>query len=110
MSAPVGPYTPIVRAGDWLIVSGPIGVADRALFEFLVLEGAQAGLSWRTVLSKRERYREVFAGFDIEAVAGFGATDVERLLGDAGIIRNRAKVDSAIGNARAALTLPDGLG
>src|SRR5213595_199664 len=83
---------------------------DRALFEFLVLEGAQAGLSWRTVLSKRERYREVFAGFDIEAVPGFGATDVERLLGDAGIIRNRAKVDSAIGNARAALTLPDGLG
>jgi DNA-3-methyladenine glycosylase I len=83
---------------------------DRTLFEFLVLEGAQAGLSWRTVLAKRDRYREVFAGFDIATVAAFGDEDVARLLGDAGIIRNRAKVTSAVGNARAVLALPDGLG
>jgi DNA-3-methyladenine glycosylase I len=82
---------------------------ERTLFEFLVLEGAQAGLSWRTVLAKRDRYREVFAGFDIATVAAFDDADVARLLGDAGIIRNRAKVQSAIGNARAALSLPDGL-
>jgi DNA-3-methyladenine glycosylase I len=83
---------------------------ERTLFEFLVLEGAQAGLSWRTVLNKRDRYREVFAGFDVGAVAAFTDDDVARLLADAGIIRNRAKVESAIGNARAALALPDGLG
>jgi DNA-3-methyladenine glycosylase I len=82
---------------------------DRTLFEFLVLEGAQAGLSWRTVLNKRERYREVFAEFDIDAVAALGDDDVSRLLGDSGIIRNRAKIESTIGNARAAQALPDGL-
>src|SRR5262245_34636701 len=82
---------------------------DHTLFEFLVLEGAQAGLSWRTVLSKRDRYREVFAGFDIERVAAFTEDDVTRLLADPGIIRNRAKIESTIGNARAALELPDGL-
>jgi DNA-3-methyladenine glycosylase I len=82
---------------------------DRTLFEFLVLEGAQAGLSWRTVLNKRDRYREVFAGFDIDAVAAFDDSDVARLLADPGIIRNRAKVASTIGNARAARALPDGL-
>jgi DNA-3-methyladenine glycosylase I len=80
---------------------------DRTLFEFLVLEGAQAGLSWRTVLNRRDRYREAFAGFDLERVAAFTDDDVARLLGDAGII---AKVESAVGNARAALELPDGLG
>jgi DNA-3-methyladenine glycosylase I len=82
---------------------------ERTLFEFLVLEGAQAGLSWRTVLNKRERYREVFAGFDIDAVAAFSDADVARLLADPGIIRNRAKIESAVGNARAVRTLPDGL-
>jgi DNA-3-methyladenine glycosylase I len=76
---------------------------DRTLFEFLVLEGAQAGLAWITVLRKRERYREVFHGFDPERVARMGAADVRRLLGDPGIIRNRAKIESAVGNARAFL-------
>jgi DNA-3-methyladenine glycosylase I len=79
---------------------------ESALFEFLTLEGAQAGLSWRTVLNKRARYREVFAGFDVDAVAGFGDADVARLLDDAGIIRNRAKVAATIGNARAVRELP----
>lgn len=76
---------------------------DRRLFEFVVLEGAQAGLSWRTILNKREAYRSAFAGFDPEAVATFDSTDEARLLVDAGIVRNRAKVASAITNARAYL-------
>ena len=75
------------------------------LYEFLVLEGAQAGLSWQTVLRKRERYRALFAGFDPARVARFGASDVARLLQDPGIIRNRAKIQSAIQNARALLAL-----
>lgn len=78
---------------------------ERVLFEFLLLEGAQAGLSWQTVLRKRSRYREVFAGFDPERVARFGPEDEARLLADSGIIRNRAKVAAAIGNARALLQL-----
>jgi DNA-3-methyladenine glycosylase I len=73
---------------------------DRKLFEFLVLEGAQAGLSWRTVLRKRENYRRAFHGFDPERVARYGRSEVTRLLSDPGIIRNRAKVESAISNAR----------
>ncbi|MGB3399849.1 MAG: DNA-3-methyladenine glycosylase I [Candidatus Deferrimicrobiaceae bacterium] len=73
---------------------------DRKLFEFLVLEGAQAGLSWRTVLRKREGYRRAFHGFDPERVARYGDKDVARLLSDPGIIRNRAKIESAISNAR----------
>jgi DNA-3-methyladenine glycosylase I len=76
---------------------------DRYLFELLVLEGAQAGLSWSTILHKREGYRRAFAGFEIERVARFGPRDVERLLGDAGIVRNRLKVASAIENARRVL-------
>jgi DNA-3-methyladenine glycosylase I len=76
---------------------------DRHLFEMLVLEGGQAGLSWSTILRKRENYRRAFGGWDREAVAGFGPRDVERLMGDAGIVRNRAKIESAIGNARAAI-------
>jgi DNA-3-methyladenine glycosylase I len=76
---------------------------DTHLFELLVLEGAQAGLSWTTILRKREGYRRAFAGFDAEAVARFGESDVERLLGDPGIVRNRAKVASAITNAQAVL-------
>ena len=73
---------------------------ERHLFELLVLEGAQAGLSWSTILRKREGYRRAFAGFDVERVAAFGPHDVERLLADESIVRNRAKIESAIGNAR----------
>jgi len=76
---------------------------DRHLFELLVLEGAQAGLSWSTILHKREGYLRAFAGFEIERVAGFGPRDVERLLGDARIVRNRLKIESAIENARRVL-------
>ena len=83
---------------------------DRKQFEFLVLEGAQAGLSWRTVLHKREAFRAAFAGFDPEKVARFGARDVGRLLKDAGIIRNRLKIEAAIKNARAFLALREELG
>jgi DNA-3-methyladenine glycosylase I len=78
---------------------------DRTLFEFLTLEGAQAGLSWMTILRKREGYRRAFAGFDPEAVARFTEADVGRLLADASIVRNRAKVASAIANARALLAV-----
>ena len=74
---------------------------ERHLFEMLVLEGAQAGLSWSTILHKREGYSAAFAGFDAVNVARFGARDVERLMGDAGIVRNRLKIESAIANARA---------
>jgi DNA-3-methyladenine glycosylase I len=78
---------------------------ERVLFELLNLEGAQAGLSWSTILRKREGYREAFAGWDVEAIARFGERDVERLLADAGIVRHRGKIESAIGNARATLAL-----
>ncbi|HTO11834.1 MAG TPA: DNA-3-methyladenine glycosylase I [Candidatus Binatia bacterium] len=78
---------------------------DRRLFEFLILEGAQAGLSWITILKKREAYRRAFAGFDPGRVARFGAREARRLLGDAGIVRNRAKVAAAIANARAFLAV-----
>ena len=76
---------------------------DRKLFEFLVLEGAQAGLSWRTILNKRENFRQAFAGFDPVKVAAFDGRTVRRLLDDPGIIRNRRKVESAISNAKALL-------
>lgn len=82
---------------------------DQRLFEKLCLEGFQAGLSWLTILRKREAFRAAFAGFSIPAVAAFGQGDTERLLDDAGIIRNRAKVEATIANARAALDLPGGL-
>ena len=78
---------------------------QRHLFEMLVLEGAQAGLSWSTILRKRANYRKAFAGFEVAKVARFGARDVERLLGDAGIVRNRLKIESAIANARVTLEL-----
>jgi DNA-3-methyladenine glycosylase I len=78
---------------------------DKELFEFLILEGAQAGLSWATVLKKRQRYREVFAGFEPAKIARFSAGRIERLLQDPGIIRNRLKVQSAVRNAKAALEL-----
>ncbi len=77
----------------------------RHLFEMLVLEGAQAGLSWTTILRKRDGYRAAFSGFAPERVAAFGLDDIDRLLLDAGIVRNRAKIESAIDNARAVLAL-----
>ena len=80
---------------------------DRKLFEMLVLEGAQAGLSWITVLRKRENYRRAFDDFAIEKVARYNSQDIERLLGDAGIVRNRLKVESAIKNARNILAVRD---
>lgn len=78
---------------------------ERTLFEFLILEGAQAGLSWITILRKRENYRRAFDGFDPERIARYGDADVARLLGDAGIVRNRLKISAAIDNARATLAL-----
>jgi DNA-3-methyladenine glycosylase I len=83
---------------------------DRTLFEFVILEGAQAGLSWITILRKREGYRKAFAGFDPEKVARFGARDLARLMADASIVRNRAKIEAAIGNARALLEVQSELG
>lgn len=80
---------------------------DRALFELLILEGAQAGLSWITVLKRREGYRRAFDGFDIEGIAAYGDAEKARLLADPGIIRNRAKVDATIGNARAYLAMQE---
>ena len=76
---------------------------DRTLFEFLILEGMQAGLSWDTVLRKRDNFRAAFDGFDPRKVARYGAADIRRLMRDEGIIRNRAKIDAAIGNAKACL-------
>jgi DNA-3-methyladenine glycosylase I len=73
---------------------------DRALFEKMSLEGFQAGLSWITILRKRPRFREVFEGFEPEVVATFGGDDIERLMADAGIVRNRAKIEATISNAR----------
>jgi DNA-3-methyladenine glycosylase I len=81
---------------------------DRALFEKLSLEGFQAGLSWITILRKRPRFREVFAGFEPQAVAAFGDDDIARLMTDAGIIRNRAKIEATISNARLVLELEPG--
>ena len=108
---------------DWALTGGPAigdayvryhdevwGVPERdpqVLFEFLVLEGAQAGLSWSTILRKLDGYRAAFAGFDPVAVAAFTEADVARCLSDPGIVRNRAKVASAVGNARAWLELDD---
>jgi DNA-3-methyladenine glycosylase I len=83
---------------------------DRKLFEFLVLDAAQAGLSWLTVLKKRENYRRAFDGFDPRRIARYGQKDVGRLLADPGIIRNRLKVASAVTNARAFLSVVDDLG
>jgi DNA-3-methyladenine glycosylase I len=83
---------------------------DAALFERITLEGAQAGLSWSTILGKRAAYRAAFAEFDPERVARFTARDERRLLADAGIVRNRAKIRSAISNARAYLDLRDEVG
>jgi DNA-3-methyladenine glycosylase I len=109
------------RRCEWVPEADPLYVAyhdeewgvpsrdDRHLFELLVLEGAQAGLSWSTILRKRDGYRRAFANFDVERVARFGPRDVERLLADAGIVRNRLKIESAVANARAALALEEPL-
>jgi DNA-3-methyladenine glycosylase I len=83
---------------------------DHRLFEKLCLEGFQAGLSWLTILNKREAFRRAFAGFDPQRVAHFGAPDVARLLGDAGIVRHRGKIEAAIHNARQALDVIDEFG
>jgi DNA-3-methyladenine glycosylase I len=78
---------------------------DRVFFEFLTLEGAQAGLSWSTILAKRENYRRAFAGFDPAKVARFGAARVAKLMGDAGIVRNRLKIEGTVKNAKAFLAV-----
>jgi DNA-3-methyladenine glycosylase I len=105
---------PLIRC-EW--ARTPLGIAyhdaewgvpvhdDRVLFEFLVLEGAQAGLSWETILKKRQAYRRAFARFDPARVARFTPARIERLLEDPGIVRNRLKVRSAVGNARAFLSV-----
>jgi DNA-3-methyladenine glycosylase I len=82
---------------------------DRGIFERLVLEGFQSGLSWLTILRKRESFRAAFADFDVETVAGFGKRDVNRLLADAGIVRHRGKIEAAIANAKAAAAMDGSL-
>ena len=110
------------RARCWWSLSAPEYVAyhdrewgrpvvtDAGLFERLTLEAFQSGLSWLTILRKREAFRAAFAGFDVAAVARFGPADVERLLADAGIVRNRRKIEATVANARAALALVEETG
>lgn len=83
---------------------------DRKMFEFLVLEGAQAGLSWITILRRRENYRAAFAGFDVHKVAAFTAEDVDRLMQDSGIIRNRRKIEATVSNARLFIAIQEEFG
>jgi len=83
---------------------------DRRLFEMLILEGAQAGLSWLTILRKREQYRRAFGGFDFERVAAYSEDDVERLLADPGIVRNRLKIEAAIRNAQSVMEIREAFG
>ena len=92
--------------GEWGVPSHD----DHHLFEMIVLEGAQAGLSWSTILHKRAGYRRAFAGFEPEKIARFGVRKIERLLQDPGIVRNRLKVESAVANAKATLVVQDELG
>ena len=92
--------------GEW----GRPSHEDRHLFEMLVLEGAQAGLSWATVLNKRENYRRAMDGFDFERIAGYGPAETDRLLADPGIIRNRLKVGSAVRNAQAFIRVREEFG
>ncbi len=88
---------------------GQLVRGDDAIFERMTLEAFQSGLSWLTILRKRPAFRVAFAGFSIDQVATYGDADATRLLGDAGIVRNRMKIDAAINNARVAADLPDGL-
>ncbi len=83
---------------------------DRRLFEMLILEGAQAGLSWLTILKKREQYRRAFDGFDVERVAAYSEDDVQRLLADPGIVRNRRKIEAAIRNAQRVMEIREAFG
>jgi len=83
---------------------------DRKLFEMLILEGAQAGLSWLTILKKRQNYRHAFDAFDAEKIAGYSTGDIERLMADPGIVRNRLKIESAVKNARGVLTIIEEFG
>jgi DNA-3-methyladenine glycosylase I len=83
--------------------------SDTGVFERLCLEAFQSGLSWLTILRKRENFRRAFADFDVETVAGFGPADVSRLVADQGIVRNRAKIEAVVANAQAALGLADGI-
>ncbi len=113
--------TAIVRC-EWAAASSPLDIAyhdtewgvpvhdDRRLFEFLILEGAQAGLSWSTILKKREGYRLAFRDFDPDAVAGFGDAEQQALLANTGIVRNRLKIASATTNARAFLDVQSAFG
>lgn len=103
-----GPGDPMTEYHD--TVWGVPQRDNRTLFEFLTLEGAQAGLSWRTILLRQQGYRDVFDQFDVERIAGYTDADVARCLADARIIRNRAKVESTIDNARAWLDLDDPVG
>jgi DNA-3-methyladenine glycosylase I len=107
---------------EWVVETDPLYVAyhdeewgvpshdDRFLFELLTLEGAQAGLSWSTILHKRDGYRAAFGGFDPEVVARFTEKDVERLLGDSEIVRNRMKIESVVTNAARVLEVQEELG
>ncbi len=111
---------PQVRRCPW--AKTPLGIAyhdhewgvpvhdDRRLFEFLVLEGAQAGLSWETILNRRQAYRQAFSGFDPHAVATFGPRRIRQLMGNAGIIRNRLKIESAVRNAQAFMAIQNEFG
>ena len=83
---------------------------DRRLFEMLILEGAQAGLSWLTILRKREHYRRAFDGFDVEKIAAYSEAEVQRLLADSGIVRNRLKIEAAVRNARGVLEIMEAFG
>jgi len=102
----VGPWLTPYHDDEW---GRPVH-DDRRLFELLVLEGAQAGLSWLTILKRREDYRRAFCGFDPEVVAGFGAHEIDELMGDDGVIRNRRKLESAIANAVGVLRIQAELG
>ncbi len=113
---------PGARRCEWAASGGPLDIQyhdsewgvpvhkDQALFEILTLEGAQAGLSWSIILKKRQGYRRAFASFDPDRVARFNRRSVQRLLRDAGIVRNRLKIESTIGNARAFLQVQEQLG
>jgi DNA-3-methyladenine glycosylase I len=102
----VGPWNIPYHDTEWGV---PVH-DDRTHFEFLVLEGAQAGLSWLTILKKRDGYRRLFADFDVEKVARFTPRRIEKILGDPGIVRNRAKVEAAVRNARAFIAVQEEFG